>query len=113
MHAAVVRSFEHASHYEDFDLPPHDDENAVVIHVLASGPSSSGPLQASGAHYADERVLPMIPGIDAVGLLPGGNKVYFVVMIRPLARWLSRSSPTGAVASLCPRTWTMRRSPQE
>ncbi|MGO9838813.1 MAG: hypothetical protein ACLP1X_31930 [Polyangiaceae bacterium] len=31
MHAAVVRSFERAPRYEDFDLPPCNDENAVVL----------------------------------------------------------------------------------
>jgi NADPH:quinone reductase-like Zn-dependent oxidoreductase len=38
---------------------------------------------ASGTHYADERVLPLIPGIDAVGRLPTGALVYCVVHDTP------------------------------
>src|SRR5580658_8143151 len=79
MHAAVVRSFEHLPRYENFDLPPHDDEDDVVVKVLATALHPRVRSQASGSHYADERVLPMIPGLDAVGLLPDGKKVYVVV----------------------------------
>ena len=83
MHAAVVRSFEHPPRYEDFDLPPHDGEDDVVIKVLATALHPRVRSQASGSHYADERVLPMIPGLDAVGSLPDGKKVYVVVHDTP------------------------------
>ncbi len=83
MHAAVVRSFEHPPRYEEFDLAPPDGESAVVVKVLAAALHPRVRSGASGAHYADERVLPMIPGIDAVGLLPDGNKVYVVVHDTP------------------------------
>ena len=34
---------------------------------------------ASGRHYTSTGRLPMIPGIDGVGRLPDGRRVYFVV----------------------------------
>jgi hypothetical protein len=34
---------------------------------------------ASGRHYASTGTLPMIPGVDGVGRLPDGRRVYFVV----------------------------------
>jgi NADPH:quinone reductase-like Zn-dependent oxidoreductase len=83
MHAAVVRSFEHPPRYEEFDLPPTDDESAVVVNVLAAALHPRVRSGASGSHYADEHLLPMIPGIDAVGLLPDGKKVYCVVHDTP------------------------------
>ncbi len=83
MHAAVVRSFDHAPRYEDFDLPAPNGEDEVVVKVLAAGLHPRVRSGAAGAHYADERVLPMIPGIDAVGELPDGQRVYCVVHDTP------------------------------
>lgn len=83
MKAAVVRSFDAPPRYEDFDLPQPSDPDAVVVQVLAAGLHPRVKSGASGKHYADERVLPMIPGIDAVGRLPDGQLVYCVVHDTP------------------------------
>ncbi len=88
MYAAVVRSFDHAPRYEELELParsPQDPAQAdeVIVKVLAAGLHPRVRSGASGAHYADERVLPMIPGIDAVGELPDGKRVYCVVHDTP------------------------------
>jgi len=80
--AAVVRSFDAPPRYEDFDLPPLGSDD-VVVDVLAAGLHPRVRSGASGKHYADERVLPMIPGIDAVGRLPGGKLVYCIVHDTP------------------------------
>ena len=82
MKAAVVRSFDHPPRYEDFDLtaPGPDD---IVVDVLAAGLHPRVKSGASGSHYADERVLPMIPGIDAVGRTADGKLVYCVVHDTP------------------------------
>jgi NADPH:quinone reductase-like Zn-dependent oxidoreductase len=82
MKAAVVRSFDAPPCYEEFDLPaPSVDD--VVVDVLAAGLHPRVKSSASGSHYADERVLPMIPGIDAVGRLPDGQLAYCVVHDTP------------------------------
>jgi NADPH:quinone reductase-like Zn-dependent oxidoreductase len=83
MHAAVVRSFDHPPRYEPFDLPPAEGEHAAVVEVAAAALHPRVRSGASGSHYADEKILPMIPGIDGVGRLPGGQRVYFVVHDTP------------------------------
>jgi NADPH:quinone reductase-like Zn-dependent oxidoreductase len=82
MKAAVVRSFDAPPRYEEFDLP-HVAPDDVVVTVLAAGLHPRVRSGASGKHYADEHVLPMIPGIDAVGRLPDGKLVYCVVHDTP------------------------------
>jgi NADPH:quinone reductase-like Zn-dependent oxidoreductase len=83
MKAAVVRSFDAPPRYEDFDLSAPRGADDVVVDVLAAGLHPRVRSGASGSHYADERVLPMIPGIDAVGRLPDGKLVYCVVHDTP------------------------------
>lgn len=83
MKAAVVRSFTAPPRYEDFDLPPPRGPEDVVVDVLAAALHPRVRSGASGSHYADERVLPMIPGIDAVGRLADGTTVYCVVHDTP------------------------------
>ncbi len=83
MKAAVVRAFDAPPRYEDFALPQPTGPDEVLIDVLAAGLHPRVKSGASGSHYADERVLPMIPGIDAVGRLPDGKLVYCVVHDTP------------------------------
>jgi|SRR5580692_9009886 len=84
MRAAVVRSFEHPPRYESFDLPATSGRNDVVVEVLAAGLHPRVRSGAAGDHYADDRTLPMIPGVDGVGRLADGRRVYFVVHDTPL-----------------------------
>lgn len=83
MHAAVVRSFDCPPRYEEFEIPQASGKNDVVVDVLAAGLHPRVRAGASGSHYADEHVLPMIPGIDAVGTMPDGQLVYCVVHDTP------------------------------
>jgi NADPH:quinone reductase-like Zn-dependent oxidoreductase len=83
MHAALVRSFDHPPRYESFDVPPPRGEHEVRIDVTAAALHPRVRSGASGSHYADEKTLPMIPGIDGVGRLPEGQRVYFVVHDTP------------------------------
>lgn len=92
MKAAVVRDFDAPPRYQDFELPEPRGSNEVVVRVLAAGLHPRVRSGASGAHYADERVLPMIPGIDAVGLLPDGQLVYCVVHDTPYGTMAERVS---------------------
>jgi NADPH:quinone reductase-like Zn-dependent oxidoreductase len=78
MHAAVVRSFDHAPRYEVFDAPEPVGEDQSLVDVLAVGLHPRVRSGASGQHYSSSGTLPMIPGIDGVGRLPDGRRVYFV-----------------------------------
>jgi NADPH2:quinone reductase len=74
--AAVVHSFSAPPRYEDFaDPTPLDGE--VMITVKAAGFHRIVKALASGTHYGSTGELPMIPGVDGVGLLPDGKRVYF------------------------------------
>jgi len=83
MKAAIVRSFDAPPAYDDVELPPCAGADEVVVDVLAAGLHPRVMSSASGRHYADARVLPMIPGIDAVGRLADGRLVYCVVHDTP------------------------------
>lgn len=83
MKAAVVHTFDKPPCYEEFSLPPLSGPHDAVVNVLAAGLHPRVRSGASGSHYADEHVLPMIPGIDAVGRLADGKLVYCVVHDTP------------------------------
>ncbi|WP_294974851.1 zinc-binding alcohol dehydrogenase family protein [uncultured Leuconostoc sp.] len=78
MRAAVVKNFSLAPQYEDDYANPLPKKDEVLIHVTASALSNRARSDANGSHYAAEDRLPMIPGVDGVGVLPNGNKVFFV-----------------------------------
>jgi NADPH:quinone reductase-like Zn-dependent oxidoreductase len=79
MHAAVVRSFDRPPRYEDYESPEPVGPNETLVDVLAVGLHPRVRSGASGQHYTSTGELPMIPGIDGVGKLPDGRRVYFVV----------------------------------
>jgi NADPH:quinone reductase-like Zn-dependent oxidoreductase len=78
MHAAVVRSFEHPPRYELHEAPEPTGPNEAVVDVLAVGLHPRVRTDAAGLHYTSTGTLPMIPGIDGVGRLIDGSRVYFV-----------------------------------
>jgi len=79
MHAAVVTSFERPPRYETFETPTPAGEHEALVDVLAVGLHPRVRSGASGSHYTSTDRLPLIPGIDGVGRLPDGKRVYFVV----------------------------------
>ena len=81
MKAAVIHAFGQPPRYEDFAEPTAGDgEVRVTVHAAGLHPVVRA--LASGAHSASTNVLPLIPGIDGVGSLDDGTRVYFG-MARP------------------------------
>jgi NADPH:quinone reductase-like Zn-dependent oxidoreductase len=78
MHAAVVRSFDHPPRYETYDAPEPTGADEARVDVLAVGLHPRVRTGAAGRHYTSTGTLPMIPGIDGVGRLPDGRRLYFV-----------------------------------
>ena len=78
MHAAVVRSFDHPPRYESYDTPEPVGPDEALVDVLAVGLHPRVRTGAAGRHYSSSGTLPMIPGVDGVGRLPDGRRVYFV-----------------------------------
>ncbi len=75
MKAAVLHTLGNPPHYEDFPDPqPGPDE--VVVHVRAASLKNIDKAMASGSHYDSHRELPVICGVDGVGVLEDGARVY-------------------------------------
>jgi len=75
--AAVVKQFGASPVYDDFGDPtPEPDE--IKVEVLASALSPLARKLADGTHYSASQALPMVAGFDGVGLLPTGERVYFI-----------------------------------
>jgi NADPH:quinone reductase-like Zn-dependent oxidoreductase len=77
MHAAVVRSFDRPPRYESYDTPESAGPDERIVDVLAAGLHPRVRTGAAGRHYTSTGRLPMIPGIDGVGRLADGQRIYF------------------------------------
>lgn len=76
MKAAVVSSYSEPPRYADFDEPvPGADE--VLAHVTAAGLHPIVKAIASGKHYGSTGKFPFIAGLDGVGRLDDGTRVFF------------------------------------
>jgi NADPH2:quinone reductase len=90
MKAAVLHSFGEPPRFESFAEPTLGDEE-VLVHVSAAALNPSTRLLASGQHYASPQTLPSVCGVEGIGHLDGGARVFFGV----------RRAPNG---SMCQRT---------
>lgn len=78
MKAAIVCGFGQAPVYGDFPAPvPTSGENRIT--VMAAAISHIARSRASGAHYSPSGAFPLVAGIDGVGRLDDGRRVYFAL----------------------------------
>jgi NADPH2:quinone reductase len=76
MNAAVVSSFDTPPVYTTFPNPvPQAGEQPVTI--TAAGLHQIVKSLANGSHYGSTGELPFVPGVDGVGRLDDGTRVYF------------------------------------
>ncbi|MGD0737413.1 MAG: zinc-binding alcohol dehydrogenase family protein [Terracidiphilus sp.] len=76
MNAAVVNVLGEVPKYQSFPEPVAQ-EGEALINVRAAGLHPIVKGRASGAHYSSDDVVPMVPGVDGVGTLEDGTRVYF------------------------------------
>jgi len=82
MQAAVVNVPGQAPKYQTFPDPtPVDGES--LVHVRAAGLHNLVKSIASGAHYSASNAGPTVPGVDGVGVLEDGSRVYFLFVRKP------------------------------
>lgn len=75
MKAAVLHQFGTPPRFEDFPDPtPEKDE--VIVQVKAASLTPISKMRASGSHYDSYPELPVVCGVDGVGLLDDGTRVY-------------------------------------
>ncbi len=76
MKAAVLHQFGTAPRYEDFPDPQPAGENEMLMQVKAASIKNIDRGRASGTHYDKYAQLPVVAGIDGVGILEDGRRVY-------------------------------------
>ncbi|RYE26521.1 MAG: zinc-binding alcohol dehydrogenase family protein [Sphingobacteriales bacterium] len=76
MKAAVLKQLGAAPVYTDMEDPIPNGDDQVVMQVKAAAVKNIDKLRASGTHYASYKQLPVIVGIDGVGMLEDGRYVY-------------------------------------
>jgi NADPH:quinone reductase-like Zn-dependent oxidoreductase len=82
MKAAIVHGAGQTPVYGDFD-EPGPSAGDTHIRVTAAAISQVVRSRASGAHYSASGRFPFIAGIDGVGRLDDGRRVYFVMPKAP------------------------------
>lgn len=91
MRAAVVNLLGQAPKYQEF-RDPEPAEGEALLQVRAAGLHPIVKALAAGAHYAAGGELPAIPGVDGVGVLPDGRRVYFGMVRRPWGTMAERAA---------------------
>jgi NADPH2:quinone reductase len=91
MNAAVVHSFDKPPHFETFPEPV-SGEQEVLIHVRAVALKPVDKQLASGSHYGSKSLaLPFVCGIDGVGTLEDGSRVFFAMPRSPYGAMAERT----------------------
>lgn len=90
MNALVLHAFDKPPQVEQFRDPARKDGEAIV-HVRAAALKPIDKQMASGSHYAAPRELPIVCGMDGVGCLDDGTRVFFA---RPRAPYGSMAERT-------------------
>jgi NADPH:quinone reductase-like Zn-dependent oxidoreductase len=76
MKAAIVTEAGALPVYGDFEEPvAAPDERVVTVRAAALSPLTR--VRASGNHYSSANIFPFVAGVDGIGTLDDGQKVYF------------------------------------
>jgi len=90
MKSAVVESYSHPPRYAEFPDPqPAPGQQLVTVRAAALSPLVKS--IAAGKHYSGgEGSFPFVPGVDGVGRLEGGQRVYFAFPQAPYGSMAER-----------------------
>ena len=97
MHAAVVTELGKSPQYLEFPEPVIE-AGEQLVHVSAAGLHNLVKALAKGSHYAGSNELPFVAGVDGVGTLDSGERVYFIFARRP---WGTIAERAPAEKSMC------------
>ncbi|HEV2577848.1 MAG TPA: zinc-binding alcohol dehydrogenase family protein [Acidobacteriaceae bacterium] len=90
MNAALVESFQSPPRYTQFDDPQPQPSESLVA-VLAAGLHPIVKALAKGSHYGSTGKLPFVPGLDGVGRLDDGRRVFFGASRPPFGSMAERT----------------------
>jgi len=90
MKAAIVRTSGRPPVYADFAEPvPCAGESRITVTAAAISPVVKS--RASGRHYSSSGQFPFVAGLDGVGRLDDGRRVYFVLPKAPYGSMAERA----------------------
>jgi NADPH2:quinone reductase len=89
MRAAVVRAFDAPPSCSTF-ADPVAGEGELLVTITAAGLHPIVKSLANGTHYGSTGELPFVPGVDGVGRLEDGTRVYFGVSRPPFGTFSER-----------------------
>ena len=84
---------------------PHAGESKITVTAAAISQVVRG--RASGRHYSSSGQFPLVAGVDGVGRLDDGARVYFVMPRAPYGSMAERARRRRRTALLCPTSLTM------
>jgi NADPH:quinone reductase-like Zn-dependent oxidoreductase len=90
MNAAVVSAFDRPPRYTTF-VDPVAAEGEKLVNVSAAGLHPIVKALAKGTHYGSSGELPFIAGVDGVGKLEDGTRVYFGIARSPFGTFAERA----------------------
>jgi NADPH:quinone reductase-like Zn-dependent oxidoreductase len=89
VHAAVVHAFDAPPRYTTF-ADPVAAEGEQLVTVTAAALHPIVKALASGTHYGSTGDLPFVPGVDGVGRLADGSRVFFGMSRPPYGTFSER-----------------------
>lgn len=90
MMAAVVQVLGQVPTFQEF-AEPVPGEGEALIQMRAAGLHPIVKALASGSHYASGGELPMVPGLDGVGTLDDGKRVFVTFARKPWGTMCERT----------------------
>jgi NADPH:quinone reductase-like Zn-dependent oxidoreductase len=90
MNAAVLHAINQAPYFEQFP-EPIAEENEVIVHLRAAALKPVDKQMAAGTHYASPSEFPVVCGMDGVGRLEDGTRVFFGGARRPYGAMAERT----------------------
>jgi NADPH2:quinone reductase len=90
MNAAVLHALGKIPRFEQFPEPV-SAEGEVALRVCAAALKPVDKQMAAGTHYASFRELPVVCGLDGVGHLEDGSRVFFAGPRRPYGAMAERT----------------------
>jgi NADPH:quinone reductase-like Zn-dependent oxidoreductase len=94
MNAAVVHAFDAPPRYTTF-ADPVAAEGERLVSVSAAGLHPIVKALAKGTHYGSSGTLPFIAGVDGVGKLEDGTRVFFGIARSPFGTFSERAVAAG------------------
>ncbi len=76
MKAAIIEKLGDIPKYKEFPSPKVTSDEQLLLNVKAAAVKNLDKIRASGKHYASHKDFPAVVGMDGVGTLEDGTRVY-------------------------------------